>query len=92
MELIFHSKVTSLKEARVTVAAIIDGSKATFGVSRCSAKDQFVRKVGRLTALKRAKESPIAGIYHVPKKELSKWFITTAKGMSEIIKVNPELI
>jgi len=91
MQFIFHSKVTGLKESRVTVAAVIDGSKAKFGVSRCSKNDQFIRRVGREKAIERALNSPSIEV-HLPKKDVSKWFLATAKGMADVVKFNPELV
>lgn len=87
--LFFHSKPDSNK-VRVTVAAIIDGAYATFGVARCSRKDQFVRKIGRDKALERVGTKPYLKI-RVPNHE-NKWFVATAKGIAEVIKVNPELV
>lgn len=85
---IFHSPASSV---RVTVAAAIEGSFASFGVSRCSKKDQFVKKIGRERALIRAQSDPVIKV-RLPKKYIGSWFVTTARGLALTMIVNPELV
>lgn len=91
-QLIFHSRVTEGNKARVTVAAILDGEIARFGVSRCSANDQFVKKVGAQRAIGRARSSKPFTTQPVPKEGLCKWFTETAKSISDKVVEEPRLV
>ena len=55
---------------RITICSIFDPDKKTltFGVSRCSSKDIFVKSVGRKLAFERALASPYK-IIHVSNNE-----------------------
>lgn len=46
---------------RLTICSIYDDEtqELSFGISRCSEKDLFVKSIGREKALKRAEENPI---------------------------------
>ena len=90
MELIYHQK-PSTDKVRVSVVASINGNVASFGVSRCGRKDRFVRKIGRERALKRALNNPIL-VSNVPEKEVSRWFLITAVGLSNVVQANPQMI
>lgn len=90
MTLIYHSPHG--EPVRVTVAAILEGSRARFGVSRCGKKDIFVKKTGRQISLYRAATDPLVEV-RVPKKgSLGKWFVQTAAGIASVVKGNPELL
>ena len=62
---------------RLTICSIYDDEtkELSFGVSRCSEKDLFVKSVGREKALKRAEESPIEVMRVDDKRMLGKIFI-----------------
>ena len=45
--------------ARVTVAYLVDGDTLEFGVSFCSPRDNFCRRVGREIALSRMRTIPM---------------------------------
>lgn len=55
---LFHIRVTDggsiLPTGGCTLAAIVTGDKLKWGVSRCSEKDNFCKKVGRAIASTRA--------------------------------------
>ena len=55
---------------RITICSIFDPNTKTltFGVSRCSSKDTFVKSVGRKLAFERALTSPYKTV-HVPDNE-----------------------
>ena len=55
---------------RITICSIFDPNKKTltFGVSRCSSKDIFVKSIGRKLAFERALASPYK-IIHVSNNE-----------------------
>ena len=55
---------------RITICSIFDPDKKTltFGVSRCSSKDTFVKSIGRKLAFERALASPYK-IIHVSNNE-----------------------
>jgi hypothetical protein len=89
MNLIYHSKSNS--PVRVTVLAKIEGDTAKFGVSRCSHRDQFVRKTGRTIAEGRAERNPFRQI-PVPTGTLSEWFIHNAQEIEEEVALHPERI
>ena len=91
-QLIFHSRVTEGNKARVTVAAILDGQVARFGVSRCSENDQFVKKVGAQRAIGRAKSSKPFATQPVPKEGLCKWFTSFAKEVADKVVEEPRLV
>ena len=50
---------------RITICSIFDPDKKTltFGVSRCSSKDTFVKSIGRELAFKRAVNNPYKTIH-----------------------------
>lgn len=86
-KLFFHSKTTP----RVTVAGIIKDDQISFGVSRCSTKDQFFKKKGRHIAEGRATKTPFA-TFPAPEKELCQWFVNAATSIVKQIEHHPELI
>lgn len=58
--------VSKLKRVpRITICSIFDPDKKalTFGVSRCSSKDTFVKSIGRELAFERALNNPYKIIY-----------------------------
>ena len=63
--------VSKLKRVpRITICSIFDPGKKTltFGVSRCSSKDTFVKSIGRKLAFERALNNPYK-IMHVSDSE-----------------------
>lgn len=52
---------------RYTVCSVLDKEKDTlsFGIARCSAKDRFVKKIGRKLSYQRALSNPITVIQNV---------------------------
>ena len=58
--------VSKLKRVpRITICSIFDPDKKvlTFGVSRCSSKDTFVKSIGRKLAFERALNNPYKTIH-----------------------------
>lgn len=84
MNYTFHSKLDSTK-VRVTVAAVEKDGKFLFGVSRCSERDQFVKKTGRERALERALTHPFQTV-KLPKKVSGKLFVMWAMAIAETVK------
>ena len=64
---------------RITICSIFDPDKKTltFGVSRCSAKDTFVKATGRDLAYKRAITEPYKVVSVPDNEKISKVFINT---------------
>lgn len=64
---------------RVTICGIFDPDKKmlTFGVARCSAKDTFVRSIGRNLAYKRAITEPYKVVSVSDSEKISDVFINT---------------
>lgn len=52
-------RIHEKKQIRYTIAGVIDGNEMKFGISKCSPKDQFNRKLGRVISLGRATKHPI---------------------------------
>lgn len=91
MQFTFHSKGHP-GQVRVTVAAVVEQGEAKFGVSRCSTKDQFVRKIGRERALERAVQKPLFKFRVPTTHEHIKWFVENAKFIAEQVKLNPAMV
>ena len=64
---------------RVTICGIFDPTKKTltFGVTRCSVKDTFVKAIGRDLAFKRAIAEPYKIVSVSNNKKISEVFINT---------------
>lgn len=64
---------------RITICSIFDPDKKTltFGVSRCSAKDTFVKAIGRELAFKRTVTEPYKVISVADSEKVSEVFINT---------------
>ena len=64
---------------RVTICGIFDPTKKTitFGVTRCSVKDTFVKAIGRELAYKRAITEPYKIVSVPNNKKISEVFINT---------------
>ena len=64
---------------RVTICGIFDPDKKTltFGATRCSAKDAFVRSIGRNLAYKRAIAEPYKVVSVSDNEKISDVFINT---------------
>lgn len=57
----YHSKPRKGKK-RFTVAAVVNGDNIVIGISACSHKDAFKKKIGRDIALGRANAKPSTSI------------------------------
>lgn len=66
---------------RFTVCGIfdMDTRKMVLGISRCSDKDAFVKKVGQKLAYERAEQNPIATIDVLPTETMSSVFFDFAR-------------
>ena len=64
---------------RITICSIFDPDKKTltFGVSRCSSKDTFVKSIGRELAFERALNNPYKIIHVSDNEKVSDIFIET---------------
>lgn len=89
-KLFFHTKPAK-NTSRITVAAIIENGTVKFGVSRCSAKDSFVKKQGRMIASGRALKKPFT-ITPSPEANLIPWFVGKAKEIAFNVEHNPQLV
>lgn len=89
-KLFFHTKHNP-KQPRVTVAGVIENGNIKFGVSRCSANDSFVKKVGRSLATERAEKQPFT-IIEAPKDHMISWFVYKAKAIAGQVASKPELV
>lgn len=70
---------------RITICSIFDPNKKTltFGVSRCSSKDTFVKSVGRELAFERALASPYKTIHVSDNEKVSDLCINTCAEIEE---------
>ena len=71
------------KKGSYTFSGVVVGNMLHIGVARCSTKDQFVKKIGRVKAEGRAKSS-LAGLIPIPKevirdKKYGNFFIEKCK-------------
>ena len=64
---------------RITICGILDSTKntLTFGVSRCSAKDSFVKSIGRDLSYQRATTNPYKVVSIPNNTKISELFINT---------------
>lgn len=85
--LFIHSKT----EPKVTVALVIEGQTANFGLSRCARNDQFSKKKGRLIAEGRAKKNPYAK-GTVPHENFAQWFQLHANQMIQEVQNDARLL
>ena len=72
--------VSKLKRVpRITICSIFDPGKKTltFGVSRCSSKDTFVKSIGRKLAFERALNNPYKTIHVSGNEKVSDICINT---------------
>lgn len=78
----FRHSVYAKNEARVTVAGVIVDGSLRLGVSRCSPRDQFSRKKGRVVAEARARVRP-SRVLALPGdgKPLGKFFFEQAEDL-----------
>lgn len=77
----FHTAPTNDKKyQRATIAGILVGNQIKFGLSKCSSKDQFVKKHGRNVAKGRALSSTgCLKTVEIPKEgNLGEWFVNQA--------------
>lgn len=86
--LFFHSKVA---RNRVTIAAIVEDGVVKFGAARCSKRDAFQKKIGRLIAEGRARKNPIRHA-NPPYENLNKWFVLQAQELAAEVQQSPELL
>lgn len=73
------------KLPRVTICGIYDDGEQTmtFGVTKCSEKDIFIKSIGRNLALKRAEESPYRVVRIQPFQKVSEVFMTHATDIEQ---------
>lgn len=64
---------------RITICGILDSTKntLTFGVSRCSTKDSFVKSIGRDLSYQRATTNPYKVVSIPNNTKISELFINT---------------
>ena len=64
---------------RITICGILDSTKntLTFGVSRCSTKDSFVKSIGRDLSYQRATTNPYKVVSIPSNTKISELFINT---------------
>lgn len=95
---IYHSPFKGNKKPRVTVVGLLhDDETISFGVSRCSEKDMFSRRVGRNLAEMRArlrkKESVKLDSRLITNKEyMDRLFYSISKVLASIVEKNPQVI
>lgn len=77
------------KGERITIAGLYSNGKLKIGVSRCSNKDQFDKKKGRLVSLGRAEKCPLYEVdTNTPKKSFTEIFQTLEKDFMDKSKRN----
>jgi len=81
---------------RFTICGIYDVESTTmkFGVARCSKKDQFSKKKGRLISEGRATKSPIFILKTPPETKLGEMFVKQTLGLlqsDDLKNLNNEL-
>lgn len=61
---VFHfrrwNRVTNTVESRGGLTVVYEPSRRTFGIAKCSMRDMYCKKLGRIIALGRAKAKPEA--------------------------------
>lgn len=87
---VFHSKHTSNRAPRVTIVGINDNGTMKFAAARCSKKDQFNRKKGRIIATGRLQTEKI--VHSAPIAQDPFPFYEIAKDLSSKIIEDPTLI
>lgn len=83
--LYYHSK--NLKKRRITVCGIINEGVISFGVSRCSKKDNFVKSKGRLISQGRAETVPSYSCDYTGRYQ----FVVLAKQITEFLMAKKDL-
>lgn len=85
-------KLKFTKCARYTVAGIYDEENHKFymGMARCSEKDQFVKKIGRIKAEGRAKSNMNKLAIDIPKEEkkVGTFFVNKALELIKVYETN----
>ncbi len=73
------------KLPRVTICGIYDDEEQTmtFGVTKCSEKDIFIKSIGRELAIKRAEESPYRIVRIKPFQKVSEVFMMHATDIEQ---------
>lgn len=84
---VFYSNTDSLTGARVTVVGIVEDGFLKLAASRCSGKDNFVKKTGREIAIARLKSNELITSVFVGKGMIST-FIGAADAVSDSVLSN----
>lgn len=76
---------------RICICGLYDKEtdKINFGVSRCSSKDQFIKKTARAFAKKRAMESPFASVVVGDNRVYDVFMTYARKFEKEILETHP---
>lgn len=92
-QFVFHTQPQEGTNVRVTVVGVLkENNEMSIGVSRCSKKDQFIRKLGRNIATGRALKNPMVVIDFQPKPNQGELFIEHAKEIAKDCIDNPQWI
>lgn len=89
--LFYHSPFEGNKKPRVTVCGLVqenngrDDVSVSVGLSRCSEKDQFSKKKGRLIAIGRAFKNPVSNFTASKGTELKKFHEVASLLADEVI-------
>lgn len=81
----FYSDVTETSKVRVAVIGIHSAGMLKVAVSRCSKKDNFIRKKGRLIAENRLNANKIYNEYPMPECKV-KDFVKIAKEVAREVE------
>ena len=70
---------------RVTICGVYDNEQntMTYGIARCSSRDNFVRRIGQKISYNRAFKNPYKIVQINPTDKISEVFITNAKLIEE---------
>ena len=55
MERVYYERDENNQKTGITVAVITEGEERFIGISRCSQRDNFIKRIGRAAAMGRAK-------------------------------------
>ena len=95
--LFYHSPFKGNKEPRVTVCGLVqenlgrDDVSVSIGLSRCSEKDPFNKKKGRVIAVGRAMKNPTSHFVVSKGTELKK-FYNVAESLADEVIHHPEYV
>jgi hypothetical protein len=92
----FYSKPKDTQNRVSVIGQFVDGN-LQIAISRCSKRDNFIRKKGRLIAENRLKKGIIYKIIPYKEsnddpKEKGNFFVTNAKQIAQEVANNPQLV